>query len=222
MENPIDGAGVKINRNGTFEIVSKGTLPEVNDTLAKLLHQDKDSQFLWIASEPMFVYNTLANKYLTELTNTSELPEAGKVIQFEDESSLRVDSAQDLNPLRNDPSVIPTGDYCYSGTRERLPDEPTHTAEGLPIRYLKFCPYMSHRTFNGVDITWCNFLDKGSIDGSSRDSKDPERSAALYEEEERKLIEHFGSEEALEEAAPLFLLWDSCKECGINDSDEEG
>ena len=38
---------------------------------------------------------------------------------------------------------------------------------------------------------------------------------------EEILTEHFGSKEKMEEKLPLFLLFDSCKECGENEENEE-
>jgi hypothetical protein len=132
----------------------------------------------------------------------------GPEIAFNDGSILQVIPAREFNTEAKDPSVIPVGSYCYDGTRPRREGEPEFTADGRPIRYLNCCPHMGSREFNGVTVTWCNFLNKGDIGNHCSD------------EDHAKLVEHFGSEEATEKALPLFLLWDSCKECGINEEAE--
>ena len=86
---------------------------------------------------------------------------------------------------------IPEGFYCYAGNQ--------------------LCPHFSHREINGVFLPYCELLKHGSIP------------ANLKEEEVRSLIEVWGIDpdsnggyfEAPEEYN-LFLLWDQCKECGIN------
>jgi hypothetical protein len=100
-----------------------------------------------------------------------------------------------------DTSVIPQGDYCY--TWIEAPSE-INNLKGK----IKACPYLTKKTFNGVDVPWCNFLNCGGLDNNQDDSDIP------------KLIEHFGSEEKMNEELPLFLLWDMVKECGINEPKE--
>ena len=118
----------------------------------------------------------------------------------------------DLNPNNMDASLIPYGDYCYSGVESIRTDE-----RGMPVRTMKMCPYSSYRIFNGVTVPWCNFLNKGGTEGSLKQGQTEEQA----EEEYQKLVAHFGTEEALDKALPLFLLFDDCKECGINCSQEE-
>jgi hypothetical protein len=132
----------------------------------------------------------------------------GPEIVFNDGSALQVIPAKNFNPEAKDPSVIPSGNYCYHGTRPRRADEPEFTEDGRPIRYLNYCPHMGSKTFNGVEVPWCNFLGKGDIGNNCSD------------ENHAKLVEHFGTQEALDKVLPLFLLWDSCKECGINEEAE--
>jgi len=77
------------------------------------------------------------------------------------------------------------------------------------------CPYWSIRKdkpyqFNG----YCSYLEKGDWE--------------LHLEEDYKItyrggkVEHkLGKEIIAEDNAPLSLLWDQCKECGINDDWDE-
>jgi hypothetical protein len=132
----------------------------------------------------------------------------GPEITFNDGSVLRIFPAREFNTEALDPSVIPVGPYCYGGNRPRRENEPEFTEDGRTIRYLKYCPYMGMKTLNGVQVTWCNFLGKGDIGNNCSD------------EDHARLVEHFGSQEALDKGLPLFLLWDSCKECGINEESE--
>lgn len=96
-----------------------------------------------------------------------------------------------------DTSMIPEGDYCY--TWIETPNRETNFRGKT-----KSCPYFTKKEFNGVEVPWCSFLDCGGLDNNQEDSDIP------------KLIEHFGSEEKMNEALPLFLLWDQVKECGVN------
>jgi len=93
-----------------------------------------------------------------------------------------------------DKSIIPKGCYCYSPAEGR-------NKYGIPN--IKNCPYMSGREYNGVMIHYCEYLELGDY-------------GSISDEEYKKLLEHFGSEEKLKEVLPLFLLWDSVKECGEN------
>jgi len=99
-------------------------------------------------------------------------------------------------------SVIPQGSYCY--TWEESPSQENNCRGKV-----KNCPYLTKKTFNGVDVPWCLFLNCGGLSNNTDDSEIP------------KLIEHFGSEEKMNEALPLFLLWDGVKECGVNDDPSE-
>lgn len=92
---------------------------------------------------------------------------------------------------------IPEGNYCYRWTE-------------APSEYNNFmgstepCPFFGDKNFNGVNVPWCCFLNKGGLD--NRD----------YGEDYDKLLLHFGDEAKLRETLPLDLLWDGVKECGVN------
>lgn len=98
-----------------------------------------------------------------------------------------------------DTSIIPKGDYCYIWLNER------HES-GLPKS--QHCPYMCGKEYNGVIVSYCNYLELGDIGG-------------ITEEEHAKVLEYFGSEEKMDQELPLFLLFDDCKECGENYYTEE-
>lgn len=88
-----------------------------------------------------------------------------------------------------DTSVIPKGPYCYTY------DE---NGEYKPCPYHRYIPDRPSQ-YNG----WCDFLEKGDI------------------ELEKEMV--FMNEKTEEETPgnelpfPVSLLWDGCKECGIND-----
>jgi hypothetical protein len=104
----------------------------------------------------------------------------------------------------SDKSNIPKGHYCYE---EDPFGDPDLNGGEMPVRY---CPYSTFKTINGVNVPWCSFLEKGGVENG------------ISEGDYSKLIDHYGIEEKLEEELPLFLLWDSVKECGENyDYDEE-
>lgn len=212
---------VKINPNGTTEVLRAGITSDVRDAIAATLFQEKDANTVWISTDQIFNLNTQAARYLATLaedhTKLGKIATSGeREIAFDDKSKVVIEPSNDINPLRKNPSVIPAGPYCYAGSRPAEPGEPTETPDGRPIFYTQRCPYASSRTFNGVEITWCNFLNKGGLDGTLNG-----RTEKQAEEEYQKLVAHFGSEEKLDEATPLFLLFDACKECGINDGDDE-
>ena len=100
---------------------------------------------------------------------------------------------------QKDTSVIPKGCYCYS---------PAEGVSKYGIPNIKNCPYMSSKEYNGVLVPYCEYLEEGD-EGN------------ITEEDHKKLLEHFGSEEKLKEILPLDLLWDSCKCCGENEDFEE-
>lgn len=100
-----------------------------------------------------------------------------------------------------DKSVIPPGDYCY--TWVEAPNRDTGFRGEI-----KTCPYLTKKEFNGAEVPWCSFLDCGGIHNNQSES------------DITKLIEHFGSEEKMDEELPLFLLWDMVKECGVNEPEE--
>ena len=99
-------------------------------------------------------------------------------------------------PLGKDTTVIPKGDYCYSRVEGV-------SKYGIPLS--KRCPYDTYKEINGVPVAWCSYLELGGIlnEGGT-------------EEGYKKLIEYFGDEESLWDGLPLDLLFDQCKECGVN------
>ena len=107
-----------------------------------------------------------------------------------------------------DTSVIPKGDYCY--TWKEVPSE-SNNYRGTVNR----CPYYDVKNVNGVQFPWCNYLELGGTpgDGNWAGWKDSDKADEV-------LTEYFGSKEKMEEKLPLFLLFDSCKECGENVEDE--
>ena len=92
--------------------------------------------------------------------------------------------------------LIPPGPYCYviDITKPKQPEE-----DGAPVVY---CPHFTNKEFNGVNVPWCNFVNKG---GTSNNHND---------EDWAKLVEKFGSDDNVFDFLPLDLLWDACKECG--------
>ena len=107
-----------------------------------------------------------------------------------------------------DTSVIPHGCYCY--TWKEVPSE-SNNYRGTVNR----CPYYDVKNVNGVEFPWCNYLELGGTpgDGNWAGWKDDIKADEV-------LTKHFGSKEKMEEKLSLFLLFDSCKECGENVEDE--
>ena len=60
---------------------------------------------------------------------------------------------------------------------------------------------------HGAPAPWCSFLKLGGISNHT--------TRTGY----RLLLQHFGSEKALDAKLPLFLRWDSCQECGLKSGD---
>lgn len=100
-----------------------------------------------------------------------------------------------------DNNVIPPGQYCY------IPDK-YEDGEYYTIP----CPYLTGIEDEGVSITFCKYLNQGSI---------PNRTSS---EDWKKLIDKYGDwDENTPEGTltvydkyPLDLLWDAVKECGKN------
>ena len=91
-----------------------------------------------------------------------------------------------------DKTLIPHGDYCYSGN--------------------KICPYRTNKEVGHNDtvlISYCSYLEQGDISDLSK--------------EEFKLLKNYHNmtDEELWEEYPLDVLWDSVKECGVNDEYED-
>lgn len=109
-----------------------------------------------------------------------------------------------------DESKIPKGDYCYTIVGEGLSLE--INGEKKPYQKIKRCPYWKAKDFGGVLEPYCEVLKQGSIHPDTT------------EEEEKKLLDFFGSEKEMEKIFPsgrICLLWEGIKECGINPEDEE-
>ena len=109
--------------------------------------------------------------------------------------------------MSKDTSIIPKGDYCY--TWKEVPSE-SNNYRGKVSQ----CPYYDVKNVDGVEFPWCNYLELGGIP-----SADKWLGWGDGETAEKVLIEHFGSKETMEEKLSLFLLFDSCKECGVNNED---
>lgn len=105
-----------------------------------------------------------------------------------------------MNKEEKDTSIIPKGPYCY-GKLIRADNKPPFR------RTYKSCPYNGTKKIAGVWVCWCKYLDQGGTHNETTD------------EEWQKLIAHFGTEEKAFDALPLFLLFDSCKECGVHECD---
>ncbi len=103
-----------------------------------------------------------------------------------------------------DTSIIPNGDYCY--TWIEVPSE-SNNYHGKT----KQCPYYDVKNVNGVEFPWCNYLELGGTPGDGKWKGWEDHNKA-----DEVLTEHFGSKEQMEDKLPLFLLFDSCKECGVN------
>lgn len=128
---------------------------------------------------------------------------------------------------------IPGGSYCYRTTGVDL------SGPGGPVLHTVVCPHFTSREVNGVKLPWCSFLGKGSV---------PAASGSLSEDERHRLAQAWGEESMSEDDArlavadgffasmedalaartlktpaefDLFLLWDSCKECGVNPAGDE-
>ena len=99
-------------------------------------------------------------------------------------------------------SIIPKGHYCYTqdGNKE-----------------VTTCPYFSslsiYDELGEISIPWCILLGQGSMANWWND------------EEFERLLKYFDitEDEAWDNDGilGLSLLWDQCKECGINYDDEE-
>ncbi len=104
-----------------------------------------------------------------------------------------------------DTSIIPVGVYCY--TWNELPSEKNNFRGTI-----NKCPYLKRENVNGVEFPWCDYLEKGGFPNGGKWAGWEDEVAA-----EKTLIEHFGSEEKMNEKLSLSLLFDLCKECNINE-----
>jgi hypothetical protein len=82
--------------------------------------------------------------------------------------------------------------YCYRGLGWKK-DGLYHTLS---------CPFYRHSDHG---VVYCRLLQLGSV---------PNRT-----EDRAKALAHYGTEAALEVAAPLWILWDQVKECGVHRPD---
>lgn len=110
----------------------------------------------------------------------------------------------ELAMQNKDISVIPKGDYCYTWT-----ETPSHKNNFRGK--VKHCPYYEVKNIEGVELPWCSYLELGGTPGNGDWTGWED-----YEKAEKILIKHFGSESEMNDKLSLFLLFDSCKECGIN------
>ena len=128
---------------------------------------------------------------------------------------------------------IPTGDYCYIGSAH-------YYDETGQYRWRTYhCPHMTTKVVNGVALPWCSHLKTGSVPASAGSLTDDDKEKLIeawglstYAETHAEEMVKDGFYETVEEAKAvrtfvtpdefdLFLLWDSCKECGEN-KDEPG
>lgn len=110
--------------------------------------------------------------------------------------------------MNKDTSIIPKGDYCY--TWIEVPSE-SNNYRGKA----KQCPYYEVREVNGVEFPWCNYLELGGIPSAHR-----WKGWDDFVNSVQVLVNHFGSYDQMEEKMSLGLLFDSCKECGVNNDEE--
>ena len=112
--------------------------------------------------------------------------------------------------MNKDTSIIPKGDYCY--TWKEVPSE-SNNYRGT----VNHCPYYEVKNVDGVEFPWCNYLELGGIPSSDKwlGWGDDD-----YDDPWKVLTEHFGGKEQMEEKLSLSLLFDSCKECGVNNEEE--
>jgi len=167
-------------------------------------------------AEKLFVvtcYRTTEYLEKNLLTSEKSRHEWWVYSQYKEASRVQGYEVHKLNPQDLDASIIPPGTYCYFGRESTTIDKET----GMPSFKMKMCPYFTHMTFNGVNVPWCSFLNKGGTEGSLKHGQ----TEAEAEVEWQKLKDYFVTEENMNKVLPLDLLWDSCKECGIDDFYEE-
>lgn len=107
--------------------------------------------------------------------------------------------------LKKDESVIPEGSYCYV---------PKSYKDG--VLNIELCPYFDYRVFEDekgkINLPYCHFLEAGSIPSNGWDNNEHER---------LKEILKIKDDDELFELFPLDVLFDQCKECGINHGDDD-
>lgn len=107
--------------------------------------------------------------------------------------------------MDKDISLIPEGMYCYKFDLLE-PDRCSNEPGAIPT---VSCPYSSYKKINGVNIPWCDFLEAGGLPNGGKEG------------DFEKLVEYYGSEDAVFDNLTLDLLFDDCKECGENDDYEK-
>lgn len=100
--------------------------------------------------------------------------------------------------------IIPEGPYCYT-LKERT--ERTSDPYDLGVEYL-YCPYYTKLCIGEIKIPYCLFSKEGDLGN-------------INNKQWEKLKERFGvDDDGLFEMFPYSLLWDHCKECGVNWDDD--
>jgi len=99
-------------------------------------------------------------------------------------------------------TIIPKGPYCYGKLIESQNEYPF-------ARRYELCPYQTIKKIAGVSVWWCKYLDRGGLPDN------------LNDKDFDKLVAHFGGRNETFDALPLTLLFDSVKECGVNEEYEE-
>ena len=99
---------------------------------------------------------------------------------------------------KKDTTGIPNGSYCYGKLIRAQKTYPF-------ARTYKQCPYSVMKKIAGVSVCWCDYMDKGGLPND------------LEDKDFAKLVAHFGGEDETFRALPLTLLFDSVKECGVNE-----
>jgi hypothetical protein len=90
---------------------------------------------------------------------------------------------------------IPHGKHCYESIKMNS-DKTTFTVT-------KPCPFRKFNNF--LKLYYCEYMNRFGIPND------------ISESHWEDLVEHFGSESELYEIATLDLLFDSIKQCGVND-----
>lgn len=112
-------------------------------------------------------------------------------------------------PIENkDTSVIPIGDYCYTWIEYPSKENGFRGKQEV-------CHYYEWRTINGIEIPWCNYLNLGGTPACGN-----WKGWENYENAMNILNNHFGGEKEANKQLCLGLLFDYCKECGVNCHDD--
>ena len=107
--------------------------------------------------------------------------------------------------LPKDESLIPEGSYCYNVIKQEWDEE-----RQTPVIKTKVCPYWDYdETKHEQECGYCHFIGKGDWETNASTEKTITN---------MKTGEKFSPSEML---ITIGLLWDQCKECGINDNFDE-